>query len=163
MSNSKAARTKKFNPVQMVLMPVLGLVLVTVLFWPKAKVVETVVVATIPDGLGDIPVVATPIEKSLPTWPVAKLKDVLAFDPFQPIHSQSTALLVVPKNTQIENTAHDESVVVSTPNNLGTLQAIYFDTRGGAAILDSRVVRVGDVLANGSKVVEITAKSIAVE
>lgn len=165
MSNSKAASTKKFNPVQMVLMPVLGLVLVAVLFWPKANIAAPPAVAIMTVDQGDTRGTATQEVKQSRIWPVTSLEDVLAFDPFQPMKSQLSQLTspVVPQSTQIDRLKNDTREDVVSPSNLGALQAIYFDTRGAAAILNSRVVRVGDVLANGSKVLEITAKGVAIE
>ena len=47
--------------------------------------------------------------------------------------------------------------------SIGTLKAVYFDARGAAAILDSRVVRVGDTLPSGQRIVEITEQGIKLE
>ena len=47
--------------------------------------------------------------------------------------------------------------------SIGTLKAVYFDARGAAAILDSEVVRVGDTVPGGRRIVEITEQGIKLE
>jgi hypothetical protein len=43
------------------------------------------------------------------------------------------------------------------------LQAIFVDSQGAAAVLDSQVIRVGDTLPSGGRVVEITPEGIKFE
>jgi hypothetical protein len=89
---------------------------------------------------------------------------VIACNPFRPLLSQtSVAAVETHYDTDAESHDRTDHEVTGVPAPPGTLQAIYFDARGAAAILDARVVRIGDILANGSRVVGINAQGVSLD
>jgi hypothetical protein len=165
MSNTVAGRTSNSNLMRLLLIPVLCVVLLAVLCWPAAKqdTSASAPLQTSEDAVqkaSELPSTKT----KRPEWPVATLSDVVAFDPFQPLNSLATvAPIEVQDNEPIDNINSNDDDALEKPKSVVALQAIYFDKRGAAAILDSRVVRVGDVLANGSKVVGIHAQGVTLD
>lgn len=101
-------------------------------------------------------------EKSV--WRKADIQDVIAFNPFEaysPKESQSagdgeTNGSGLPSAEHPDDSRSQEAAV-------GTLQALFVDSQGAAAILDSQVIRVGDTLPSGARVIEITAEGVKVE
>jgi hypothetical protein len=140
-----------YERCKLALIPVLGLVFMAVMFWPSQPKS-----ASSPAELA----INNAIPKSAPlspkVWPTATWEDVTAFNPFDPPPRPAPT-----EKSPSEATAHDsqpEPDSVEAPN----IQAIYADQRGTIAIVDSRVVRVGDLLG-GRRIVAISANGLTLE
>ncbi len=161
MNKPNVARKTPSNAIRLFLIPALVLVLIAVLFWPVANKANTTSLQLSQDSIA---MATAPSESTVNRriWPVIRLNDVIACNPFRPLQTTSSGASMEKHDVtgagSIDHAANE--VASSTP---GTLQAIYFDAHGAAAILDSRVVRIGDILANGSKVVAINSQGISLD
>ena len=172
MNNSDTNQKTPQQWLKMATIPLLLLVLFAVLCWPSQEsdaAVEPVALST------DVPTTITapstqPIRSK---WPTARLEDVIAFSPFEPqpkAEAEQVDELALLESfsepADVRTPKSDQpSKAAAVPRQIpaGTLQAIYFDTHGAAAILNSKVFRVGDTLPNGSRIAEITAKGLRLE
>ena len=173
MTESDTNRTTSQQWLKKATIPLLLLVLVAVLLWPSAESDAAVEPIALTRELSQAAAAQTTAETRT-KWPKASLDDVIAFSPFEPQpkadpeQDRERALLELANQPGgDETTAGDEPSKSSAPVPrhipLGKLQAIYFDTRGGAALLDSKVFRVGDTLPDGRRIAEITAEGIRLE
>ena len=161
MNQPIVARKNPSNAIRLFLIPALVLVLITVLFWPVANKADTTSLQLSQDSL-EMATAPSENKSNRRIWPVFRLNDVIACNPFRPLQTKSSsASMDKPDVTGAGSIDHAANEVASsTP---GTLQAIYLDAHGAAAILDSRVVRIGDILANGSKVVAINSQGVSLD
>ncbi len=163
MNKPHVARKNSSNAIRLFLIPALVLVLIAVLFWPVANKANTTSLQLSQDSIA---MATAPSESTVNRriWPVFRLNDVIACNPFRPLQTTSSGASMEKHDVtgvgSIDPAENEVTVASSTP---GTLQAIYFDAHGAAAILDSRVVRIGDILANGSKVVAINSQGISLD
>ncbi len=104
-----------------------------------------------------------------PKWPTTTLEEVISLNPFDPLPSSPREPGQQPAAMNEEASAQPSEAVAPILENsqaeirIGNLQAVYRDAHGLAAILDSRVVRVGDVTSDGGRIVAITEHGITVE
>lgn len=106
-------------------------------------------------------------------WAVTSLHDVTAFDPFTLRGAlEERAALAPPTAPAIADAspeppaAADASVSAPQPEydvSQYRLQAVFNSPRGPAAIVDSRIVRIGDELEPGLRIVRITPSGLIVE
>ncbi len=163
MNKPIVARKNPSNAIRLFLIPALVLVLIAVLFWPVANKADTTSLQLSQDSVA---MATAPSESTVNRriWPAIRLNDVIACNPFRPLQTNSSGASMEKHDVTgaggIDPAENEVTVASSTP---GTLQAIYFDAHGAAAILDSRVVRIGDILANGSKVVAISSQGISLD
>jgi hypothetical protein len=146
---------------KLALIPALILVLLVVLCWPAQDEA----------GAGGEPVALSPgaanpssgkqPDAARSKWPKARLEDLLALNPFEPPQAPQSAETLPEANAAREVSSEEPAQPPAIP--IGKLQAVYFDAHGAAAILDSKVIRVGDTLPNGKRVVEITSRGIKLE
>lgn len=158
MSNFAVTNKLSREQLKLALIPMLGLVLLAVLFWPSGEKEQPVVTRSARPVL--TPTNSTqPLLAHQPNWPKVRLEDVTAFSPFDP-PAPAAPIPSVATNTEQENV---EEEIMPKPVLIGKLQAVYQTADGMVAILNSRIVRVGDRLPNGSLIVEITEQSILVD
>lgn len=161
MSKPINARKHPSNSIRLLLIPVLAMVLLAVVCWPTAKQAN---LASLQLPLNSVEMAPQLGENTAnrPVWPVVHLDDVISCNPFQPLLMNSAeASIAMHDDAGTEEIENTDSKAASVPSTPGTVQAIYFDARGAAAILDSRVVRIGDILANGSRIVSIHAQGVS--
>lgn len=152
--------------LKMALIPSLVLVLVAVVCWPTKKqgdaIQTTLMTSDVSNKSATKPATVKPSK-----WPTMLLEEIVAFNPFDPHPVLPPVDAHEELNTLGEPTVSNEKQstreALPRPAPSGTLQAVYFDAKGAAAILDSKVVRVGDVLPSGDRIVEITAQGIKLE
>lgn len=152
--------------------PLLVVVLIGVLCWPSGDSDATVEVAALAPNAAP----TRQAEKNQPAtskWPKARLEEVIAFNPFEPpmpekvqqlpedLLAEADALERARADQADAPTSQRELPVTTVP--IGKLQAIYFDTHAAAAIVDSKVLRVGDELPGGRRILEITAQGLKLE
>ncbi len=157
--------------LKLAIIPVLCLVLAAVLFWPDGQQGNTV--SAVDSAGGALPSLPqTSLHQPLPEamhrpWPTAQLDDVVALDIFQTLRSQRPVVTSEAKINATDpdplNVTDDLDPVPAPRIAVGNLQAVYQDAQGMVAILDSRIVRVGDVLPDGTRVAAITSKEIFVQ
>jgi hypothetical protein len=119
--------------------------------------------------------VVTPIQAAkndATQWPKPKLDEIIAKNPFGPwkaadIDSAATA--------NRSNAAHSASIHTADSGekssgnehaetlSIEKVQAVYRDTTGTAAIVDSHIIRPGDKLGNGLGIVQISDDGITVK
>lgn len=159
IKNISTAKSNR-NILRLAAIPVLVLVLGAVVLWPSDKDVSPPTQAVLPantatSSIGSIGKMRTKI------WPSTSLAEIAACDIFAPLDIQS-------RETKESNASNalphriDGGETQQMDLNMGTLQAIYQDQHGAAAIVDSRIVRVGDELGQFGKVVEITSEAVFV-
>ena len=146
---------------KLALIPSLVLVLLVVLCWPTEDDADA---AGQPVAL--VPGAAHPSPNKQPAgarskWPKARLEDILELNPFEPPPAPPTVEALPETNDQRDAPSDEPAQRPMVP--IGKLQAVYFDAHGAAAILDSKVIRVGDTLPNGRRIVEITSRGIKLE
>jgi len=102
-------------------------------------------------------------------WPKIDLEEIVSSDPFHTMNVPVPAEAGTPA-ASADKSATGPTGLTSTGNvdttetiAIGKVQAIYRDTAGAAAILDSHVVRPGDVLDSGAVVVDVTPDGIVVD
>lgn len=93
-------------------------------------------------------------------WPEMKLADVIAFDPFELPKTEQTRETTVVSSAMDQNAPNRSAAEAAS---VGEVQAVYIDSRGTAALVDSKVMRVGDMLPDGRRIVEITTQGIRLE
>lgn len=152
MSNSIVSKTSAYGRYKLALIAVLGLVFAAILFW-QARHQSNPLSAE----MGIQPQArATSIDKAFTTsWPSTTLAEVSAFNPFDP-PPRPTA----PDASEPEATSEPQTT--KAPPAISSVQAVYEDRRGTIAILNSKVVRVGDYL-DGRRVLDISAKGVVLE
>lgn len=152
---------------KLALIPALGVGLLVVLWQqPKAQTAETTTLSV--QGQGEAsPRDASTVAETVPPrpiWPKARLEDLIAFNPFDA--KQAHGLEPAPQSEHEVNersATHTGDKSRSRPVTSGEVQAIFVDAHGSAAVLDFGIVRVGDVLPSGDRVVEITREGIKLE
>lgn len=101
--------------------------------------------------------------------PRLSLEDALKINPFEmpkvknELHAVRsmpetavTSVLVEATPTPDDEEVHDSPVATQTI----TLQAVFFDQRGAAAIIEDRILRLGDRLPDGRTIVHITRHGV---
>ncbi len=143
------------------LIPILGLMLVAVLFWPKAEKQTNHAAPDAHSILVSKRLSSPLLEPAKFQWPTVNINEVIAFDPFDPARAQAIGEIAADATGgNVESGLNENSMQQSS---LGKLQAVYIDAFGATAILDSRVVHVGDHLPGFGRVVTITGREIVVE
>lgn len=167
MSRVRSSSPFGGGTVKIALIPVLGLILAGVVFWPGDKAGLPAAAVTHPPAAVK-PSAAQPADSdgTRPSWPAIRFEDLVAFNPLEPrgapVSAQTLAATTDDEYSDEEADA-EETPVAQPPTVSRQLQAIYQDARGAAAIVDSRIVRVGDLLDDGSRVSAITAEGVLLE
>jgi hypothetical protein len=185
MSTPQTNRKTFAHHAKLAMIPVLALVLAIVLYRNLSS--SGVAVLRTPTAQSnDQPLAGGPrpesekrIDRKRPPWPQVDLNEIVACDAFQPWPSPEPARPsseparkdAVPETGSRKKGNHDAAQntasagVTTKPqaSNRGKLKAVFRDGTGAAAIVGSRVVRRGDVLEGGARVVEINAHGIVVE
>jgi hypothetical protein len=182
MSTPQTDRKTFAHHAKLAMIPILALVLAIVLYRNLSS--SGVAVLRTPTAQSnDQPLAGGPrpapekrIDRERPPWPQVDLNEIVASDAFQPWPSSEPARPsseparkdAVPETGSRKNGNHDAAQnagVTTKPqaSNRGKLKAVFRDGTGEAAIVGSRVVRRGDVLEGGARVVEINAHGIVVE
>lgn len=153
--------------LKLALIPALSLTLLVVLWQPFASHTDATPAVAPQSSVANSTApadVATGTSPAQRVWPKARLEDVIAFNPFQAEQTSED------EEAAQADEAGGSSVVgpsghKSRPRlvSSGNLQAIFVDAQGAAAILDSQVIRIGDTLPSGGRVVDITTKGIKLE
>ncbi len=146
--------------IKLAAIPILLLVLVCVIAWPNGKPsqVELSPLNSLAVDTNIEPLQAVTAHKIL--WPEANIEEIAAFDFFKPLEKPKaidTAAMSPTANLE------DDKILTRDRIELVKVQAIYRDQRGAAAIVDSRIVRVGDSLSEGARIVEITDREVFVK
>lgn len=150
------------------LIPGLLLVLLLVLVWPSRKsesarpALERSRIATSTPGtkihFTSVPVLET---GNHPTPPTYTLMDAIAVNPFDlPNNTVAPASPAPPHESVFEpldEIVKDQPPVQPAPVQL---QAIFFDHRGAAAIIEDHIFRNGDQLSDGRKILRITKHGV---
>ena len=148
--------------VKLALIPVLGLILVAIAFQPAKTEGVPATAATSPlSAANSAAALNQAAEGGRPNWPEMRLEDLVACNPFEPRSVPVPQELPATAPTAESNPDH--APAEPPPHTPGQLQAIYHDARGAAAIVDSQIVRVGDVLEDGSRIVAITSQGLELE
>jgi hypothetical protein len=151
-----------YNSLRLALIPVLGCVLVVVVFWPEPNSATTLVLST--TAVSRSPA-SLATESAECHWPTVDIEEIVSFDPFSPFDPRGSQ---IPPDKLSVNSGEEAkaqqaiSANLTNPTAWGKLQAIISDERGAAAIFDSRVIHVGDQLPGGGRVVAINAREIVV-
>ena len=100
-------------------------------------------------------------------WPAIASETIAEFDPFSlsgELEQRSTVTPVPEKSQAVASIDEDqtEQQIQDSLSNL-QLQGIFNGRNGPAALIDSRIVRIGDEINPGLRVVQITASGIIVE
>lgn len=102
-------------------------------------------------------------------WPALELSDIIHFDPFSLAGTLaersgvvSDAELLATQQASADGESVDESSESKEPNE-NPVRAVAIGKNGAAALIDSRIVRVGDELEAGIRVVAIERNAIVVE
>ncbi len=171
------------------LIPMLGIVLIGVVFWPaneentssgKNGSTNSDSEALEAAALGSN-AVATEAEanRSKKVWPRIALAEILSFDPFslplsfssQPVADKSASDVDSDRQAATAKTAAapDETDDLERLEQLKeslerhTVSVIYYSEQGAVALIDSKLVREGDLLADGVRVLKIGPKGVIVE
>jgi hypothetical protein len=110
---------------------------------------------------------ATMRKEKRPEWPIFDSSDILTIDPFDKrmIFPESAV-----STTQDGPSDASQQKLVSSPSLTQQatkvsdvkIQAIFRSSRGIAALVDTRLIQVGDRLNDGSEVIEITPEQLIV-
>jgi hypothetical protein len=155
-----------YHSVRFALIPVLGCVLVVVVFRPQTKLSASHKALALNSTAASHRPAASAKESAEYHWPTVDIEEIVAFDPFRPFDSRESQ---IPSDKLSPNSGKEPQVQQAASGNAkalaswGKLQAIISDESGAAAILDSRVIHVGDELPGGGRVVAINARGIVVE
>ena len=102
-------------------------------------------------------------------WPALELSDIIHFDPFSLAGTLaersgvvSDAELLAAQTESADGEPVDEKSEPKEPNE-NPVRAVAIGKNGAAALIDSRIVRVGDELEAGIRVVAIERNAIVVE
>ena len=148
--------------IKLALIPVLGLILVAIAFWPaKTEGVPASAATSSLSAANSAAALNQTAAGPSPIWPEIRLDDLVAHNPFEPRSVPVPKEMPAASPTAAGNP--DPAPAEPPAHPPGQLQAIYHDARGAAAILDSQIVRVGDVLEDGSRIVAITSQGIELE
>jgi hypothetical protein len=170
---SQASRSKiPWERAKLALIPVLLLVLAGVLYWPSddsaAESVPTLVTQPAVPSLGQSTTHPANATKPKIRWPEYSLNEVIAFSPFDPLPMDEGTQAALASADSVQPS--DAGGALPSPSQpttktlkAETLQAIYHDGRTAVALINSRLVRPGDLLEEGVRVVEITSAGVVVE
>ena len=164
------------------LIPLLGLVLVAVLLWPEpierpaASDARSAVATRSPAALVSA---SSAIESASEgdRWPQVELEAITAVNPFvrPPAIQRLLDKPVKPKDVEVSGSSNGDpqppqtasSTTVSAaeppPVDDVKLQAILASDGGRTALIDSQIVRPGQLLPNGYRVVDITPTALVLE
>lgn len=164
------------------LIPLLGLVLVAVLLWPEpierpaASDARSAVATRSPAALVSA---SSAIESASEgdRWPQVELEAITAVNPFvrPPAIQRLLDKPVKPKDVEVSGssnadpqppqTASSTTVSAAEPPPVDDvkLQAILASDGGRTALIDSQIVRPGQLLPNGYRVVDITPTALVLE
>lgn len=102
-------------------------------------------------------------------WPAFELSDIIDFDPFSLTGTLaersgvvSDAELLAAQTATADGVAGDDKIESKEPD-VNPVRAVAIGKNGAAALIDSRIVRVGDELEAGIRVVAIERNAIVVE
>jgi hypothetical protein len=94
------------------------------------------------------------------------LSHAVELNPFDPPKTVATVTAPVPVLTSIAVKSPTEPIEAAKNEDVApapvllTLQAIFFDNRGAAALVEDRILRVGDELPDGRQVLRITSNGV---
>lgn len=149
--------------LRLLAIPALLIVLVAVVFWPSQAGSGTDE-SSVPTPRAARVRTAALVSINTPVWPAAHIEDIIAFNPFTPPIPAPAPAAAGADPQDPESAAGEPSAerrrAAELQNSNGKLQAIYIDDRGAAAIVNSRVLRVGDLLPGGDRIVAITPQGI---
>lgn len=167
MTATLTPRTARTNLIKLGVIPLLVVVLVATLWYGSRPLPSST-----PEGVAALSTRSRKArqpaaQKTKPDWPKFDLNEVIAVSPFGP-----RTPFGAPTPTESESTESTAIDSVPPPKGDqqrtltaadGELQAIYQTSSGAVAVVNSRIVRPGDLLAEGVRVVEITNDSVVVE
>ena len=153
--------------LKLLAIPLLGAFLIWRI-WPSAAEEADSELAAAPQVATPSAGVPTPASSkaSLPPVPEWTLEDALRFDPLKKltVRVEPSEDLVSPStedaaddNARMEQAAFEERVAALESLKV---DAILVNDAGAAALVGSRIVRVGDYLAEGARVIDVTAEGI---
>jgi hypothetical protein len=143
-----------YERYKLALIPALGLVLAAILFWPSKPGFQPAATSPV---VAETPSRAPKTTATPKTWAGTTWNEVGEFNLFDPPPTPE------PEGKTIDSTASSERMERERSNSVTPqIQAIYQDARGAIAIVDSKVVRVGDTL-DGRRVAEITSSGIVLD
>jgi hypothetical protein len=176
---------KPTPPWKIAMIPLLGLGLLFVL-WPSSSEpsADSAAATVTPEASAPAVTASPPVQEKasapansgLPKkWPVMELASILQHDPFaQPTALDKVAAGVVPSSSSDPEQPPAEAEPVESPEHQKRVaewlvalkqkqvSAVFVSPRGASALVDSKVVREGDVLEEGIRVVAISAAGIVV-
>lgn len=152
MNTNHASHKSLYQRSKLALIPLLGLVLAAVLFWPAKRQIN----ALLPGSASSTNRLPAAVVTGSKTWPPATWTEVAAVNSFDP-RARPTPSNNQPAEADPE---HRETEQIST--EASHVQAIYEDHRGAIAIVNDHIVRVGDLLG-GRRVLAISAKGVVLE
>lgn len=178
MSDVRRPSFESLRRLNVALIPVLAVVLGAILWWPAQATSEA---AAEPSAAGSTAQMVERADKlpggdprsgdprsgdprTKPNWPTAGLADALAFNPFEPF-AESPVVSPAPSEGDESPSEQDPDLIAATSSNqkVGIKIDVIYETAGErVAVVNSRIVRVGDDLTQG-RVVEITPTDIVVE
>ena len=157
------------------LIPILTIVLVWNLSTGDKKPLEAATVADTADkavvtnSLDSSPALSEPQPAQFATkpWPAVNSETIAEFDPFAlsgELEQRST-VPAAPEESQAVTSIDEDQTEQQIQEALShlQLQGIFKGRNGAAALIDSRIVRIGDEIKPGLRVVQITASGIVVE
>jgi hypothetical protein len=166
-----AARSKQ---LKLALIPVLALTLGYVLFWPAKNDADAMPAARTKQPLPEIPLksAATTAPHKDPPFDEVQLADVLAYNPFADAVAKVTPPTIAgapqdpssssaPGNSDSHN--GDDNTQTSAKRTVRHVSAVVELNGRACAFLDGEFVAEGDTLADGSRVVSITAERVTIE
>ncbi len=167
-----STKSSTANRATIAAIPVLSIMLVVILYGNFRP--NTVEPPATPRPLGSaqaaaqspaVPAHTTPTAR---VWPSFALHEIIALDPFpapeRPPVTPAEAARPAPQpnGLTLSDSLHDP-VMATRASVADSIQAIYFDGTRAAALLGSRVVRIGDVLEDGTTVIDVGAEGIVVQ
>lgn len=140
------------------------LVLLAIIFWPADEQSTSESFAPISLINTKLPTPEASQLRPRSVWPAASLDDAMALNIFQPLPGKPKQTLPVEPTTPQPSDAPQQSQSQTTLHTLaaGQLQAIYHNGSETVAMVDSHIVRVGDSLADGGRIVQITQREVLV-
>lgn len=178
MNNSIQTPADPWRRHKLVAIPILALILAIVMVRNFAGTGPALPIAPPPRPTRVLASNATIIapnqgaKHSTDTWPKLAIEDILAKNPFGSWDTAETNRTAAANSTNASHSAKLDSAnsgeTLTSAEQAEKLpsekvQAVYHDAAGTAAIVDSHIIRPGDALDGGVKVVDVTNDGIMVK
>jgi len=171
------------------LIPVLGILLIGAVFWPANEENTSSGENSSTNSDSAQPEAATNGSNAVETgteairspkvWPRIALAEILSFDPFSLPKSFSSQLDADESASEVDpNQQAAVAETIATPDETDelerldqlkesleqhTVSVIYYSEQGAVALINSKLVREGDLLVDGVRVLKIGPKGVIVE